>query len=253
MEPSTRPDLRGILAGSEEPVFRVLPNTVLDNLRRIESESSVLWNLIYPRAQPSLSLADLLGLKPLWGSKLTLADDALEPYYWGYNSSGDRLHGLDQALDRIDGSGPQTEVDLFMLGNRELVLVEAKHMSGLGRCSRFMSGRCPEIQDVGRDPCRYWHVETASFSESLRLGKSPTPHSDAPPCNRHYQLARTLLIGQVLAGLLQRRLHLWLLTPRVRWLNLERDWIDFTERVVDHDLWRRMRVIAWEQIQTLKP
>jgi len=75
-----------------EPVFGVLPETVLDNLRRPASENALLWNLIYPLARPSLSLARLLGLPPMWGTPaLEREEDALQPFFWGHALSGERL------------------------------------------------------------------------------------------------------------------------------------------------------------------
>ena len=79
----------------------------------------------------------------------------------------------------------------------------------------------------------------------------PTPDSESPACNRHYQLAHTLIIGHKLADLLGREFHLWVFTPRSHWSRLEKDWLDFSERVKDDSLWRRLRVIAWEDIQEM--
>lgn len=249
---STVPKLNGILAGSDEPVFRVLPQGVMDDMKRSRSESALLWNAIYPRAQPTLALAELLSLRPLWGSSIDLAPDDLVPYYWGFNQHGARLPGLDRVLDTIDGPGPQTEVDLFLLGERELVLVEAKRMASLGRCARYGAERCPEIYSLSPETsCRYWAEENSMFSTMIDFGLRPEPEDPAPPCNRHYQLGRTAIVGHALARALNRRLHLWLLLPRGRWEALERDWIDFSERITDDQLWKRLRVLAWEDILSL--
>ena len=119
------PNLKGVLAGSDEPVFRVLPQRVIEDLRRSNTESALLWNLIYPRAQPTLAFNELQVLPSLWGSQLEPSKDALTPYYWGFSQKGDRLPELDSVLDEIDGPTARTEVDLFLLGKDELVLVEA--------------------------------------------------------------------------------------------------------------------------------
>ncbi len=239
------------MAGSAEPVFRVLPQRILDDLRSPNSESSLLWSLVYPRAQPNLSLRSLLELRPMWGSHLELEDEGLRPYYWGYDVDGKRLEGLDAVLEAVDGSGQQTEVDLFLLGKRQLILVEAKRSGGLGRCGRYLSARCPEIHLAGQAGCRYWEVPEALFSGSLAFGSRPTPELDSPPCNRHYQLARILKVGEALAARLNRQLHLWLWVPRERWQAVERGWLDFTDRVIEDRIWRHLRVLDWEAIREL--
>jgi hypothetical protein len=43
--------------------------------------------------------------------------------------------------------------------------------------------------------------------------------------------------------------HLWMIVPRARWTSIQPAWLDFTERVLDDALWRRMRVLAWEDIR----
>lgn len=237
-----------MIAGSQEPVFESLPQRIIDDLTKPSSESSLLWNVVYPRAQPTLSLAEISNQRPLWGTA-AVYEDALIPYYWGWDQDGKRLPELDEALNSVDGAEQPTEVDLFLLGERELVLVEAKRMSGLGSCSRFGASRCPEIHLEGS--CRYWEPGQARFVTELEFGPRPGPESDPPTCNRHYQLARTLLVGLVLAARLERRLHLWLVAPRSRWRALEPTWIDFVDRVRDAELWRRMRVYAWESISRL--
>jgi hypothetical protein len=240
-----------VLAGSAEPVFGVLPQRILEDLRHSQSESSLIWNLVYPRAQPTLSLRSLLELRPLWGSHLERRDEGLRPYYWGYEVGGERLPGLDAVLEAVDGSGQNTEVDLFLLGEHDLVLVEAKRNGGLGRCGRYLSARCPEIHRPGTSSCRYWEIPAAMFSDSLAFGSRPTPGSDSPPCNSHYQLARTLKVGERLAARLNRQLHLWLWVPAARWAALERDWLDFTDRVTEALLWKYLRVLEWEAIRRL--
>jgi hypothetical protein len=242
----------GVLAGSEEPVFRVLPQRVIRDMQRPDSESALLWNLIYPRAQPTLAMEELLSLRPLWGSRVDPVSDGLVPYYWGFSQMGARLPQLDHVLEIVDGPGPKTEVDLFLFGERELVLVEAKHMAGLGRCGRYGSKKCPEIHtQPSAAGCRYWTSDESLFSNMLDFGIKPEPKHPAPICDRHYQLGRTALVGSELAKDLDRRLHLWLILPRSRWGALRRDWIDFSERIGDDSLWRRLRVLAWEDVISL--
>ncbi len=245
---------RQVISGEDERIFSVLPKSVLTNFLNPTSENALLWNVIYLLAQPTISLKDLLSIKPLWGNpnEENKTDDALTPYYWGYDVDGVRLSMLDDVLHMIEGSGPKTEVDLYFLGERNLILVESKRKSGFGRCSRFTRRRCPEIHlAVGddRSSCRYWEIEKSCFTSHLAMGLRPKPDSESPTCNRHYQLARTLIIGHELADLLGREFHLWVFAPRSHWSKLEKDWLDFTERIQDDPLWRRLRVIAWEDIQ----
>ncbi len=244
-----------ILYGENEPIFTKLPNNVLANLRHRGSENAVLWNVIYPLAQPRISLKSLLTLSPLWGTmSLESKEDLLEPYFWGYNISGSRMVGLDDVLERIDGKGPRTEVDLFLLGENNLILVEAKHLGDLGRCSRYARNRCPEIhreEGASAEPCRYWEAGDQAFNRLVNFGSRPVPEDSSPPCNYHYQLARTLLIGDALAREQQLDLCLWMLVTKKRWRSTERTWLDFTDRVVEDELWRRMRVIAWEDLQKM--
>ncbi len=247
---------RQVISGEDERIFSVLPENVLTNFLNPTSENALLWNVMYLLAQPTISLKDLLPIKPLWGNpnEDNKTDDALTPYYWGYDVDGVRLSKLDDALLMIEGSGPKTEVDLFLLGERSLILVESKRKSGFGRCSRFTRRRCPEVQlsiEDGRSPCRYWELKKSRFSNHLTMELHPNPDSESPACNRHYQLARTLIIGHELADLLGREFHLWVFAPRSHWSKIEKDWLDFTERVQDDPLWRRLRVIAWEDIQEM--
>src|SRR3990170_2940375 len=132
------PSPKQILAGAGEPIFHVLPAGVLANMALPGSENALLWNLVYPLAQPTVQLVDLLGVRPLWGTTLSVEEfaDELKPYFWGYSSEGERLRGLDSVLERVDGRGPRTEVDLYLRGVNHLVMAEAKHMAAPGRCSR---------------------------------------------------------------------------------------------------------------------
>lgn len=255
---SYRPDPERLLHGSHEKIFSVLPETVRANFRHEHSENALLWNLLYPLAQRPLPLKPLFDLRPLWGTP-TLdisVHEKATAYFWGYSVEGERLRCLEDVLAELDGEGPKTEVDLFLLSQRELVVVEAKHMSGLGRCSRYANGRCPEIHQgslVENDACRYWEEGPGLFAKELAFGGKPTPDSPSPPCNRHYQLARSLLVGRSLAEQLEKRLHLWLLLPRSRWKTLEGTWIDFAEKVRSEELWRCLRTLAWESVEALEP
>lgn len=200
-------------------------------------------------------MAALLSLRPLWGtSSLDLEDDFLRPYFWGYAISGHELQGLRQALERINGPGPRTEVDVILTGKRNLVLVEAKNRSGLGRCSRYQGGRCPEAQrdEAELQACRYWDVPEVLFSDVLEIGSRPVHDGPTPACSTHYQLARTLLVGRELAARDSKLLHLWLIVPKRRWSSLRRTWTDFGDRLRDDGLWRRLRVLAWEDVQGLR-
>ncbi|MEW6568968.1 MAG: hypothetical protein AB1449_12545 [Chloroflexota bacterium] len=244
-----------LLAGSGEPIFRLLPERVLANLRRRGSENALVWNLMYPLAHSGLSLHRWLAIRPLWGTAGTQGpDEILWPYFWGWSVDGRRLEALDDCLDRLDGPGLQTEVDLFLLGASTLVLIEAKHLAAAGRCGRYLRRRCPEIHPEALDTgetCRYWTQPGAQFSLALEFGPRPMAGGQAPPCARHYQLGRTLLLGLLLSERLGRTLHVWLVLPRRRWRGMETAWLDFTERVRDADLWRHMRVLAWEDVAAL--
>jgi hypothetical protein len=256
----TEPNFTGaepdrLWVGSGEAIFTVLPQSVLRNFYSPRSENALLWNLIYPRAQPSFSLKDLLTLDALWGTPDlgSVPDEHLIPYYWGFQLDGSRLSELDETLASIDGGGPQTEVDLFLLGEKTLIGVESKRSSGFGRCARYSAGRCPEIHpnDPENQACRYWEPGPGCFSDSLGMGPRPTPDSELVPCNLHYQLARTYVVGSALAQRLGRQFALWIFLPQRRWRALEPTWLDFVERVGDDQSWRWMRVISWEQLQTL--
>lgn len=253
---ASEPNANRILFGSQEKIFSVLPESVLANFNHPSSENALVWNSIYPLAQPALSLNSLMDKRPLWGtwSSPDTLEDRLMPFFWGFNVEGEPLGGLDVVLQDVDGPGPKTEVDLFLVGEKNLILVEAKHLSGLGRCSRYAQERCPEIgqdQEDPSHPCRYWEMEGAKFGNYLEFGARPQPGAGSPPCNRHYQLARTYLVGRSLAEMQSKILHIWMIVPQSRWPALELDWIDFAERVFDDDQWRRLRVVAWEEVRSL--
>jgi hypothetical protein len=244
-----------ILAGACEGAFDRLPETVIANLRRANSENARLWNTFYPRPGAPLRLSSLLAIRPLWGSRPgVVADAPLEPFFWGYSAAGEPLPGLAQALGDVDGPGPQTEIDLVLRGRSDLLVIEAKNLSMLGRCGRYQRRVCPEAHlsaDRWLDRCRYWDLPTARFDRLLELGPRPGPGAPIPACARHNQLARTLLVGDTLARLHSLRLHVWVLLPRERWVAVERTWLDFAERTRDPDLWKRLRVVGWEDVLAL--
>lgn len=248
---------RRILDGVGEPIFTVLPQRVLANLRTPHSENALLWNLIYPICRPTVAIHHLLELPVLWGTQLLpeIKPDQLEPYFWGYNPQGEKLPGLGQALDVIDGPGQQTEIDLFLLGKHNLVAVEAKHGAQPGRCQRYQAGRCPEVHPdrAAEQACRYWDVPEARFDTWLDFGERPQADLPvAPPCYQHYQLARTLLVGRRLADFLGRSFHLWLVQPARAWNSNRRMWLEFSDYVRDSQIWRNMRVLAWKELQSIR-
>jgi hypothetical protein len=251
-----RPVSKRILFGAEEQIFSVLPASIQVNFRNESSENALLWNLIYPLAQPNVALGDLLALRPLWGTHKSNGGetDGLKPYFWGYAIDGERLVELDPVLLALDSTGPRTEVDLFLVGQKNLILVEAKNQSGLGRCSRYSQGRCPEIhshQDSEERSCQYWDVSNTSFESELHFGPRPEEGQGPPACYRHYQLARTLLVGKTLATRMGLLFHLWLVLPKANWPSIEPTWLDFVDRVRRDDLWRRMRVLSWDDVQRI--
>jgi len=235
--------------GSEEAIFKALPANVLANFRNQRSENALLWNTIYNIARPRIQLLSLLSLKPLWGTRdhFEEPDDELKPFFWGYDITGNRMSGLDEALDEIDGPGPATEVDLFLFGDKHLIAVEAKHTTGFGRCGRYQQSRCPEIhpETAAGETCRYWEEDLAKFVGAIKVGSRPEVGSKAPLCSRHYQLGRTMLLGMRLAAQHERIFSLWAFVSKEGWRSLELDWLDFAGRVLDSNIWRRMRVISW--------
>lgn len=244
---------RRILSGGDEKIFSVLPPRVLENLRNAGSENALLWNLIYPLARPAVELSSLLSLRPLWGTA-SAEEDALQPFFWGLGLDGAPLDGLRDAVVSLGGGERSTEVDLVLLGQRNVIVAEAKHLGSLGRCGRFARGRCPEIHVENVTPgatCRYWEDPGARFSRLLEFGDRPAPGDERPPCSVHYQLARNLLLAESLGSRLGRTPHLWLIVPASRWKRLEHAWLDFAERVRDGLIWRRLRVLDWEAVRGL--
>jgi len=247
-----RPAPKGILAGADEAIFSVLPQEVLAQMRRAGSESAVVWDTFYPTAHAGISLLAWTAIRPLWGTAVEPQDDdVLIPYFWGRRVDGDTLPGLSTAAEVVAGREDRLEVDLFLRGERHLIAVEAKTEGEPGRCSRYEAGRCPEVHG-GSEPCRYWEAGVR-FADYLEFGERPTPLSaERPPCARHYQLARTLLMARHLGRENGLEPHVCLLVPRRGWPSLRSEWQDFAERVKDEDLWRRLRVIAWEDLGGLR-
>ena len=244
--------LPGILVGHHEPIFDALPGNVLDNLRRSNSENALVWNKLYPAFRQGGRLQPLLALAPLWGTPaLTLPDDQLQAYYWGFRADGTYLAGLEETLMAVDGPGPSTEVDCFLLGEENIILIEAKRGSGFGRCSRYNNHSCPAVhlEEPDLSLCRYWTEPAAAFHTEFAFAE---PEVDfRPACDRHYQLARTLMVGRQLAELLKKDLHFWVLVPRRNWPRIERTWLDFTRAIKDSETWRRLRVLSWESLEEL--
>jgi len=247
-----RPDFRRVFHGQDEPVFRVLPERISENFKSGASENALLWNTFYPR-RSSLGLHALLELLPLWGTQVPPEHDPLVPYFWGWSVEGQRLDHLDAVLQRIDGPGQKTEVDLFLVGGGNLIAIEAKNRAGLGRCSRYFANRCPEIHPdaASETRCIYWEPGAATFSSLLDFGTRPFPGSEQPPCAEYYQLSRTLLVVSELAAVMRLRPLLWMVVAESHWSGLKRRWVEFTDRMEDGDAWRGARVLSWRSIQQL--
>ena len=251
--PNSAPPPKGILAGDSEPIFSRLPEEVRVNMRREGSESAVLWNLLYPFAHHGISLMAWQQLRPLWGSASeTIDEDRLLPYFWGLHADGTALPGLSETAAAVAGRDDRLEIDLLLLGARHLIAVEAKTDGEPGRCGRYDGGRCPEVHGGG-GTCRYWEDGPAAFDRSFDFGARPVRDQEVrPPCAVHYQLARTLLAVEHLARAQGLVPHLALLIPQRRWAALRSGWQDFAERVREDAPWRRMRVVAWEDLMELK-
>ena len=251
-----RPDTRRwVLDGEQEAIFRALPQTVLANLAGSRSEGPLVWNAFYPLAARQTGLGEMLALTPLWGSRQAPPAAGLagaEMFFWGYGLDGRPMPGLREAVRAVDGPKGKTEVDLFLIGDGQLVAVEAKRGATPGRCGRYARGSCPEAHPAeGREACRYWQSGPGEFRRRLDTGEQPVPGSDVPACSTHYQLFRTLMLGAYLAEAMAMDLGLWLVIPHAHWPRLEPAWLDFADRVRDEALWRRLRVIAWESLLSL--
>ncbi len=247
------PPPTGILAGEREPIFQYLSEEVRTNMLRRGSECAALWNAFYPFAHSGLPLRAWLSLPRLWGSGGEVGEgDLLIPCFWGMFADGRPLPGLAEVTSAIAGREDRLEVDLFLVGRRHLIAVEAKVDGAPGRCRRYDSGRCPEVHgaDAG---CRYWENGPSSFDQALDFGDRPIrDQEEQPRCAIHYQLARTLLAVERLAMLKNLVPHLALLIPRRRWPALRAGWQDFAERVREEEQWKRLRVVAWEDLEGLK-
>jgi hypothetical protein len=247
----TAPPPKGVLSGEREPLFSFLPEEVLRGMQRRGSEAALLWESFYPFAHGGLPLSAWSRLRPLWGSMTSPAtDDSLVPYFWGRRVDGAPLSGAAEAAEAVAGREDRLEVDLFLVGERTLIAVEAKVAAEPGRCGRYEAGRCPEVHG-GDAPCRYWQGGVL-FSEALDFGLRPAPETEVrPPCAEHYQLARTLLMACELGRRLGLEPYVCLIVPRRGWPAQQRVWLDFAERVRDEEQWRRLRVLAWEDLEGL--
>jgi len=242
---------KGLLSGEREPIFSYLPEEVQRNMQRPDSESALVWEGFYPFAHSGISFRDWSAIRPLWGSPIpSESDDRLIPYFWGLRVDATPLEGMAEAAHAIAGREDRLEVDLYLKGDRVLVAIEAKTDGAAAGCGRYEAGRCPEIHG-GQAPCRYWEGQE-TFHRSLDFGGRPEMGAEeSPPCARHYQLARTLLIVEHLGRASGLEPHLCLLIPRRRWPSLRAAWEDFAERVRDDGQWKRLRVVAWEDLQSL--
>lgn len=245
------PPPKGIVSGEREAVFAYLPEEVRRNMQRPDSESALVWDSFYPFAHDGVSFTAWSAIRPLWGSPiLPETDDRLIPYFWGLRVDGTPLDGLGEAAEAVAGREDRLEVDLFLKGGRVLIAIEAKTEGDPGRCGRYEAGRCPEIHG-GDAACRYWEGGL-TFNASLDFGSRPLPEAEERPlCAQHYQLARTLLIVEQLGRAEALIPHLCLLVPRRRWPAMRAQWQDFAERVRDDGTWGRLRVVAWEDLQSL--
>lgn len=249
-----RPFLSGILHGHEERILQVLPERVMSNLRTPSSENALVWNLLYPLARPTLSYKQFMELKPLWGTPaLDAEEDELTPYFWGFDLAGHPHPEISHSVLKVDGQGLGTEIDVVLVGEQNLIGIEAKRIGGFGRCSRYHSGRCPEIHRSREGgPCRYWEVEASRFEAILEVGGRPSPDSIRPACERHYQLCRTLLVLIHTAESLNLKPSIWTLLPERGWRAARRQWLDFMGRVRDEEIWRRSRALSWESVRSLQ-
>lgn len=242
----------GVLSGQDEAIFRVLSEEVVRNMRT-GSESAAVWNAFYPFADGGIEAEAWFRLPRLWGTEILEAEaDVLTPYFWGFGTDGTSMPGLREAAETIAGREDRLEVDLFLVGAKSLVAVEAKLGSDPGRCGRYEMGRCPEVHVAGV-PCRYWEDGASRFSRLLEFGERPRAEDDLrPPCSTHYQLSRTLLLTQSMAAFRGVAAQVCLLIPRSRWPSLQATWLDFVDRIRDDILWRNLRVIAWEDLDRLR-
>lgn len=247
---SGAPRPSGVLAGEGERIFSFLPEEVVRNMKA-GSESAAVWNAFYPFASRGLSAQAWFEVPRRWGSMLPpIEDDTLTPFFWGWNVQGEPLPGLAEAAESIAGRQDRLEVDLFLRGARTLVAIEAKVGAAPGRCGRYDGGRCPEVHGAG-GACRYWEDGPQRFAEAMDFGQRPGPGEESPPCAIHYQLARTLLLVQRLAAADHQVPYLCLLVPGRQWSSLMASWLDFAGRVRDEAMWRRLRVLAWEDLKSL--
>lgn len=222
-------------------------------MRRPGSESAAIWNAFYPFAHSGVDGREWHELPRLWGTDaFDRQDDRLTPFFWGLDVEGLPLDGLAEANEAIAGREDRLEVDLILRGEAHLIAIEAKVDAGPGRCGRYHSGRCPEVHAT-EGACRYWEPGPAAFDPRLEFGSRPVADQlEAPACSLHYQLARSLLLVERLGESQGVLPYLCLLIPRRRWASIRPAWLDFADRVRDEAVWRRMRVLAWEDLEALR-
>ena len=151
-------------------------------------------------------------------SLLKIPDESLKDarlVLWGFEI---REHGaavwepLREVLSAVENyrdgkpEGQKTEPDVIVISGKSLVVAECKRRSILGRCSRFVDERCPEIHmDRRKRPyCQYW---TRGLQDLVTFSK-PVPATSDPDCSQYYQLLRNYMIGDRLAAVLGLPLHL---------------------------------------------
>lgn len=251
---ASAPTPAGIAAGDREPIFSRLSEEIVQNMRRPGSESAAIWNAFYAFAHTGIEARAWYGLPRLWGTAVVVPqDDRLTPYFWGLDVEGRPLEGLARSIEEIAGREDRLEVDLILKGANHLIAVEAKVDAEPGRCGRYLSGRCPEVHQVG-SPCGYWEPGPGRFDAHLDFGLRPIADmEEGPACSEHYQLGRTLLLVERLARQTGAAGSVCLLIPRRRWAAIRTTWLDFVDRVRDDGLWRRLRVLAWEDLKGLRP
>ena len=92
----------------------------------------------------------------------------LELYFWGY-SIQESPHGAEQDPRAAGRSGPQTEVDLFLLGSETLGAGGGRSTAARRDAARGTRGAMPGVHTDNVPPggtCRYWELEGLGSSGS---------------------------------------------------------------------------------------